>query len=77
VSPTVRPWRLSAIGPSTNANNQHRLRQTDVKADHYERKVQALEQEVASWEKKHEEMTKKYMETKEELEKFAAELGNI
>jgi tropomyosin len=61
----------------TRTDSYCRLRQTDVKADHYERKVQALEQEVASWEKKHEEMTKKYMETKEELEKFAAELGNI
>jgi tropomyosin len=54
-----------------------RLRQTDVKAGHYERKVQALEQSNAQWESKYEEMEKKYKETQAELERFAAELGNI
>jgi len=54
-----------------------RLRQTDVKSGHYERKVQALEQERDSWEQKYEEMSKKYTETKKELEAFAAELNNI
>lgn len=54
-----------------------RLRQTDVKAGHYERKVQALEQSRDQWETKYEEMAKKYEETKKELEDFAKDLSNI
>jgi tropomyosin, fungi type len=54
-----------------------RLRQTDVKAGHYERKVQALEQAADQWEKKYEEMAKKYADTKKELDDFVAEIGNI
>ena len=54
-----------------------RLRQTDVKAGHYERKVQALEAERDQWESKYEEMAKKYNETKNELQQFVAEIGNI
>lgn len=54
-----------------------RLRQTDVKAGHYERKVQALEQSNAQWEQKYEEMAKKYSDTKKELDDFVAEIGNI
>ncbi len=54
-----------------------RLRQTDVKSGHYERKVQALEAEREQWESKYEEISKKYEDTKKELEQFAAELGNI
>lgn len=54
-----------------------RLRQTDVKSGHYERKVAALEQSRDQWETKYEEMAKKYAETKKDLENFAAELGNI
>lgn len=55
----------------------HRLRQTDVKAGHYERKVQALEQSNSQWETKYEEMSKKFTETKKELDDFVAEIGNI
>jgi tropomyosin len=58
-------------------NDGHRLRQTDVKAGHYERKVQALEAKVDEWEQKYEEIDKKYKETKDELDRFAAELGSI
>jgi len=54
-----------------------RLRQTDVKAGHYERKVQALEQSNVQWEQKYEEMAKKYQDTKKELDDFVAEIGNI
>jgi len=56
-------------------NEKHR--QTDVKAGHYERKVQALEQSNSQWETKYEEMAKKYAETKKELDDFVAEIGNI
>lgn len=54
-----------------------RLRQTDVKAGHYERKVQALEAARDQWEEKYEEMAKKYAQTKKELEDFQLEIGNI
>lgn len=54
-----------------------RLRQTDVKAGHYERKVQALEAARDQWETKYEEMAKKYADTKKELDDFVAEIGNI
>jgi len=55
----------------------HRLRQTDVKAGHFERKVQALEAERDQWETKYEDMAKKYAEIKKELDEFQAEIGNI
>ena len=58
-------------------NLRDRLRQTDVKAGHYERKVQALEAARDQWETKYEEMAKKYNETKKELDDFVAEIGNI
>lgn len=54
-----------------------RLRQTDVKSGHYERKVQALESEREQWEQKYEEMAAKYAKAQAELEAFAVELGNI
>ncbi len=55
----------------------YRLRQTDVKAGHYERKVQALESSRDQWETKYEEMAKKYNDTKKELDDFVSEIGNI
>jgi tropomyosin len=54
-----------------------RLRQTDVKAGHFERKVQALEQDRDQWETKFEEMAKKYAAVQKELEDFQHEIGNI
>ena len=53
----------------------YRLRQTDVKAGHFERKVQALEQERDQWESKYEEVSKKYAAIQKELEDFQAEIG--
>lgn len=55
----------------------YRLRQTDVKAGHYERKVQALEASRDQWEEKYEEMAQKYHTVKKELEDFQLEIGNI
>lgn len=55
----------------------YRLQSTDVKAGHYERKVQALESARDQWETKYEEMAKKYNDTKKELDDFVAEIGNI
>lgn len=54
-----------------------RLRQTDVKAGHFERKVQALEQERDQWEAKYEEMAKKYAAVQKDLEDFQSEMNNI
>ena len=55
----------------------NRLRQTDVKAGHYERKVQALEAARDQWEEKYEEMNTKYKAVQKELQDFHAEIGNI
>lgn len=61
----------------TDVDLSSSLRQTDVKAGHYERKVQALETARDQWETKYEDMAKKYAETKKELDDFVAEIGNI
>jgi tropomyosin len=55
----------------------YRLRETDVKAGHFERKVKALENDRDSWEQKYEEMALQYNTIKKELEDFQAEIGNI
>lgn len=57
----------------TNEN----LRLTDIKADHYERKVTALESANAQGEEKYEEMAKKYSDVQKELEEFTKGLDNI
>lgn len=54
-----------------------RLRQTDVKAGHYERKVQALEQARDEWESKYEEMAKKHADLQKELQELEQSMGNI
>ena len=63
--------------PRATDTSPPRLRQTDVKSGHYERKVQALEQSRDQWETKYEEMAKKYADTKKELDDFVKEIGNI
>ena len=55
----------------------YRLRQTDVKAGHYERKVQALEAARDQWEEKYEEMAKKHAAVQKELSDFQLEIGNM
>lgn len=54
-----------------------RLRQTDVKAGHFERKVQALEQARDEWENKYEEMAKKHADLQKELQELEQSMGNI
>ena len=54
-----------------------RLRQTDIKAGHYERKVQALEESRDQWETKYEEMSKKYAEANKALEDFRHEIEGL
>lgn len=67
-------WRVRRAGSHADAS---RLRQTDVKSGHYERKVQALEQSRDQWESKYEEMAKKYTDTKKELDDFVVEISNV
>jgi hypothetical protein len=55
----------------------HRLRQVDVKAEHFERQVSRVEAERDSWEKKFEEAQEKYNASKRELDevRFEARLS--
>lgn len=54
-----------------------RLRQTDVKAGHFERKVQALENERDNWESKYEEMSQKYAKAQKDIADLEQEIGAI
>ncbi|KAG8908630.1 hypothetical protein FRB99_004918 [Tulasnella sp. 403] len=54
-----------------------KLRQVDVKAEHFERQVQRLEQERDVWEKKYEDMQLKYQESKKELDELVRSMGDI
>lgn len=62
---------------TTYADQPRRLRQTDVKAGHFERKVQALEQARDEWEAKYEEMAKKHADLQKELQELEQSMGNI
>lgn len=55
----------------------HRLRQTDVKAGHYERKVQALETERDQWEAKYEEMAEKHGKLEKDLHELEVSISNV
>lgn len=61
----------------TNLAGGNRLRQTDVKAGHYERKVQALESSRDEWESKYEEMAKKYAELQKDLHDLEVSISNV
>ena len=54
-----------------------RLRLTDVKAEHYERKVATVESERDAWEKKYEESHDKFKLAQEELDKIAQQLNDL
>jgi tropomyosin len=69
--------RYFILRPLTDRLFFFRLRQTDVKAGHFERKVQALEQERDQWETKYEDMSKKYAAAQKELEDFQIEINTI
>ena len=77
--PTVKGYCCCKTYPGNTLLNKScfRLRQTDVKAGHYERKVQALEAARDQWEEKYEEMNEKYKKVQQELQDFQAEIGNI
>lgn len=75
--PGCLPQYLDALCNKCADYLSNRLRQTDVKAGHFERKVQALEQERDQWETKYEEMAKKHATLQKELDELQAEIGTI
>lgn len=54
-----------------------RLRQTDIKAGHYERKVQALEDQHAKLEQRYEDAIKEHSTVKKELDDLASQMADI
>ncbi|KAI0641907.1 tropomyosin [Trametes meyenii] len=54
-----------------------KLRQVDVKAEHFERQVTRLEQERDSWEKKYEESQEKYHKSKRELDELVSTMEGL
>lgn len=67
----------ATISTSFTDASFYRLRQTDVKGDHYERKVQALETERDQWEAKYEEMAKKHAELQKDLHDLEVSISNV
>jgi len=54
-----------------------KLRQVDVKAEHFERQVQRAEQERDQWEHKYEEMLAKYKSSQAELDELMKSMEGI
>ncbi|EIW79156.1 actin filament-coating protein tropomyosin [Coniophora puteana RWD-64-598 SS2] len=54
-----------------------KLRQVDVKAEHFERQVHVLEQERDQWEKKFEDMQEKYKKSKGELDELVSSMEGL
>jgi len=54
-----------------------KLRQVDVKAEHFERQVQKLEQERDVWEKKYEDAQEKYRKSQQELADLEATMQDL
>jgi uncharacterized protein YhaN len=75
VAPTAA--RYSIMRANLLTYHPSRLRLTDVKAGHFERKVQALENERDQWESKYEEMAKKFADMQKQLEEFQAEMAAL
>lgn len=55
----------------------YRLRLTDVRAEHYERKVATVEQERDAWEKKYEECAEELRKAKAELDEISKQLDDL
>ncbi|KDQ61671.1 hypothetical protein JAAARDRAFT_31136 [Jaapia argillacea MUCL 33604] len=54
-----------------------KLRQVDVKAEHFERQVTRLEQERDAWEKKYEDAQEKYRQSKAELDELVSTMEGL
>jgi len=61
----------------TVKETMEKLRQVDVKAEHFERQVHRLEQERDTWEKKYEETEEKYKASQKELDNLVHEMGDL
>lgn len=72
----ITPYRALSVASVTDSGCL-RLRQTDVKAGHYERKVQALEADRDQWVEKFEEMAKKHSDLQKELQELELSISNI
>lgn len=53
------------------------LRQTDVKAEHFEKQVHRVEQERDQWERKFEEAQEKYYASKRELDEVVQQMESL
>lgn len=49
----------------------------DVKAEHFERQVQRVEQERDQWERKYEEAQEKYQASKRELDEVVQQMESL
>lgn len=49
----------------------------DVKAEHFERQVQRVEQERDQWERKFEEAQEKYVASKKELDEVVLQMESL
>ncbi|KAG8692060.1 hypothetical protein FRC11_007026 [Ceratobasidium sp. 423] len=54
-----------------------KLRQVDIKAEHFERQVQKLEQERDQWEAKYEDMKEQRNKLQKEMDELATGLDNL
>jgi len=54
-----------------------KLRQVDIKAEHFERQVTRTEQERDQWEKKYEDMKAKYEQSKKDLDDLVVSMETI
>ncbi|KAF5316459.1 hypothetical protein D9619_006346 [Psilocybe cf. subviscida] len=54
-----------------------KLRQVDIKAEHFERQVSRAEQERDQWEKKYEELQEKYAQSKRELDELEKSMADL
>ncbi|KAJ6139363.1 hypothetical protein N7471_005849 [Penicillium samsonianum] len=61
----------------TLRETNEKLRQTDIKAGHYERKVQALEDQHAKLEQRYEDAIKEHSTVKKELDDLASQMADI
>ncbi|KAJ5153873.1 uncharacterized protein N7500_009312 [Penicillium coprophilum] len=61
----------------TLRETNEKLRQTDIKAGHYEQKVQALEDQHAKLEQRYDDTIKEHSTMKKELDDLASQMADI
>lgn len=65
------------VDSHTQTDTLCRLRQVDVKAEHFEKQVQRVEQERDQWERKYEEAQEKYYASKRELDEVVQQMESL